>query len=502
MQKPLESLSKKDLITLLNKERKGVEKAHQRISELEFQLAQYKRLVYGQKRERFVADQNQMCLPFEMNPDQVQQQEEEVKEKLSFERRKRKSAHQGRMPLPDHLEVREVEIFPEEDYSDMVCIGQEVTDELEYEPAKFYIKRYIRYKYAPKSQEGVLIGSLPARVIEKGIPGSSLLAILGVEKYMDHLPLFRIQQRFKREKIPIPSSTIGGWMRKLLELINIVHQCMLEDTRAKGYLQVDETTIQVLDKAKKGTTHRGYYWVYHCPVDGTVLFDYQPGRSTEAAQHILGGFKGYLQSDGYKVYESYGKKEGVTHLFCMAHARREFEKALDNDKQRAETALLYIQKLYAVERKAREKKLTPEERKELRLNESLPIINEYGKWLIKQYENPLVLPKSQIGKAINYSLSRWEGLCAYLHDGMLEIDNNLVENAIRPVAIGRKNYLFAGSHDAAQRAAGIYSFFAMCKYHEVNPYEWLKYTLENILDTKPSEIRKFYPQNYKKLHQG
>src|SRR5699024_375324 len=148
-------------------------------------------------------------------------------------------------PLPDHLEVREVEIFPEEDYSDMVCIGQEVTDELEYEPAKFYIKRYIRYKYAPKSQEGVLIGSLPARVIEKGIPGSSLLAILGVEKYMDHLPLFRIQQRFKREKIPIPSSTIGGWMRQLLELIDIVHQCMLEDTRAKGYLQVDETTIQV-----------------------------------------------------------------------------------------------------------------------------------------------------------------------------------------------------------------------------------------------------------------
>src|SRR5690554_4246190 len=177
MQKTLEHLSKEELIA--------------RIFDLQFQLAQYKRIVHGQKRERFEGDKNQMSLPFEADPEKVQEQQEEVKEKLSFEHRKRKSAHQGRMPLPDHLEVVEIEIFPKEDIADMVCIGKEITDELEDEPAKFYIKRYIRYKYAPKSKEGVFIGELPFRVIEKGIAGAALLTIILVDKYFDHLPLHR-----------------------------------------------------------------------------------------------------------------------------------------------------------------------------------------------------------------------------------------------------------------------------------------------------------------------
>src|SRR5690606_5984329 len=175
----------------------------------------------------------------------------------------------------------------------------------------------------------------------------------------------------------------------------------------------------------------------------------------------------HLQTDGYAAYEKYGKKKGITHLACWAHARREFERALDNDKSRAAKALLTIQQLYAVERKAREEGLTAGQTKELRLKESLPVINELGKWIFEEIKS--TLPKSQIGKAMTYAYARWDGLSAYLYDGNLQIDNNLCENALRGVALGRKNYLFAGSHEAAQRAAMIYSFFATCKKHEVNP---------------------------------
>ena len=212
---------------------------------------------------------------------------------------------------------------------------------------------------------------------------------------------------------------------------------------------------------------------------------------------MLGNFKGYLQTDGYAVYQKYAKKKEVIHLACWAHARREFERALDNDKPRAEKALLMIQKLYAVERQVREEKLTPEQVKELRLDKALPVINELGKWIFKEIKN--TLPKSRIGKAMAYALARWDALSAYLYDGNLQIDNNLVENAIRPVALGRKNYLFAGSHEAAQRSAMIYSFFAICRKHEVNPFQWLKHTLENIMSINHKNIKDLYPQNYKRI---
>ena len=513
MENTLENLTREQLLVLLVKQERTLQKEterrekaekivsikDQKISDLEFQLAQYKRILYGQKRERFQGNKDQMSLPFEMWPETALKQEEQVKEKLTYERRKRTSAHKGRMALPPHLEVREIEIYPEEDYSDMVCIGKEETDELEYEPAKLYIKRYIRFKYAPKNKEGVFIGELPSRVIEKGIPGAGLLAWILICKYVDHLPLYRQLQRFKRENIPIAASTLDGWVRQSLELLDILYQHLLEDIRSKGYLQADETPIKVMDKNKKGTTHQGYYWVYHCPMDKTVLFDYQPGRSAQAAQHVLSGFKGYLQSDGYSVYDKIGAREGITHLNCWAHARREFTKSLDNDKQRAEIALTYIQKLYKVEARARENNLDPEQRKALRLDESLKILEGFGKWMVDELQKNHILPKSPIAKAIHYTLGKWDKLHTYLYDGILEIDTNLTENALRPLTIGRKNYLFAGSHNAAQRSACIYSFMAICKKHDVNPQEWLKHTLENIMTINHINIRDLYPQNYKTI---
>lgn len=515
MQNSLENLSKDQLLALLKKQEKSLQKEAKRLAkaekvtakvveentQLKFQVEYYKRLAFGQKRERFEGDKDQMSLPFEMNPETAQKQEEQVKEKLTYERRKSTSNHKGRQPLPEHLPVEVIEIYPKEDISTMVCIGKEVTEELEYKPASFYIKRYIRYKYAPKNKEGVVIGELPNRVIEKGIPGAGLLAWILTCKYLEHLPLYRLLQGFKRAKIPIASSTLEGWTRQALKIIDILYQHLLIDTRAMGYLQSDESPIKVIDKSKKGTTHRGYYWVHHNPIDKTVLFDYQPGRSREAADHVLADFKGYLQTDAYAAYDKIGKREGVTHLNCWAHARRVFDQAKDNDKERAQKALTFIQQLYAVEARARAEKMTPQQRKELRLEKSLPILNEFGKWMFQQMRNHQILPKSPIGKAFCYSMERWDQLNAYLKDGVLEIDNNLVENAIRPLALGRKNYLFAGSHDAAQRAAGIYSFFAICKKHEVNPYQWLKYVLENIHTINHKNIRDLYPQNYKKLQQ-
>jgi transposase len=476
------------------------EDLEQQVLLLKLQMEKLQRLGFGQKRERFEGDPNQILLPFQMPEEEKKELEEQTTEKISYERKKRTSSHSGRQPLPDHLPVEVVEIHPDGDLTDMVCIGSEVTEELEYRPASYFIRRFVRYKYAPKDKEGVLIGSLPTRVIEKGMAGPGLVASILVDKYADHLPLYRQGQRFKRENIPIAASTLEGWARQGLDKLSIVHEHLLKETRAKGYLQADESPIRVQDPTKKGSCHQGYYWVYHCPLDGTVLFDYQPGRSAGAAAHVLKGFKGYLQSDGYSVYEGIGARDGVTHLACWAHARREFHNALSNDRDRAEIALAFIQTLYGVEATAREKGLSAAGRKELRLTKSLPTLNAMVKWMTGELKSGNVLPKSAIGHAMHYSLERWDELSAYLLDGSLEIDNNLVENAIRPLALGRKNYLFAGSHEAAKRAAAIYSFFAMCKKEEVNPFQWLKHVFENIMDTKTSKLHTLYPKHFKQLH--
>lgn len=290
MEKALENLSKEDLI-------KVVSSRDQEIDYLKSQLAMYKRMQFGQSRERFEGDPNQTMLPFEAEPAEVVQQQEEIKEKIEYVRKR--PHHKGRAKLPEHLPVEEVEIHPEGDLSEMVCIGKEITEELECEPAKFYIKRYIRYKYAAKNGDGVSIAGLPERVIDKGIPGAGLLAMILTAKYMDHLPLYRQKQMFARENIQIPSSTIEGWTKQALEKLEPLYEQLVFDTKTKGYLQVDETVIKVLDSDKKGASHQGYFWVYHSPLDKTVLFDYNPSRAGHVPKSMLDNFKGYLQTDGY-----------------------------------------------------------------------------------------------------------------------------------------------------------------------------------------------------------
>ena len=226
-----------------------------------------------------------------------------------------------------------------------------------------------------------------------------------------------------------------------------------------------------------------------------MVFDYREGRSREGPEDILKNFKGHLQTDGYGAYDAFGERKDITLIHCMAHARRMFEKALDNDKVRAEYILTEMQKLYAIERECRQAGLSYEQRKQERQQKSVPILQSLKQWMKEEYIK--TTPQGLLGKAIHYSLSRWEKLSRYTQDGMPEIDNNLVENAIRPVAIGRKNYLFAGSHEAAQRAAMMYSLFASCKKCEVNPEEWLKDVLNRISDHPINRIEELLPDNWK-----
>jgi hypothetical protein len=258
-----------------------------------------------------------------------------------------------------------------------------------------------------------------------------------------------------------------------------------------NYLHADETPLKVLDKDKKGTTHRGYYWVYQNSIDKLVFFDYREGRGREGPAGILENFKGYLQTDGYAVYESFDKKEDITLLHCMAHARRMFHDAMDNDAVRAGYAMEEIQRLYAIERICKDEGLSVDQITQVRQKMAVPVLESLGEWMKEQYIQ--TTPKSAIGKALAYSIERWKRLSIYAGNGILNIDNNPVENSIRPIALGRKNYLFAGSHEAAQRSAILYSLLGTCKMQGIDPYAWLRNTLEKIASHPINRISELLP---------
>ena len=489
--KSYEQLSKNELIIELVSVKTGYESLQFNHLQLKEELAQIKRMIFGTKSERFIPaiPEDQIRLDFNIEPVPAVTPQTET---LTYTREKKKNGkvHTGRLPIPASIERVQIEVKPTEETTGLKCIGEEITEELEFKQGSFYVNQYIRKKYARVNGEGIIIGDLPSRPIDKGIAGPGLLANIVVEKYVDHLPLHRQIQRFKRAGMDIPPATISGWINATCALLQPLYDVLKSKVLEQKYLQADETPMPVLDKDKQGATHQGYKWVYHAPEIKMVLFDYRPGRSREGPKDILKNFNGHLQTDGYVVYDIFDTDE-ITLLNCMAHARRKFEHALDNDKERAEYVLKQMQKLYEVERKARDENYSYDQRYELRQIESVPVLKSLHIWLKENII--LVTPKSTIGEAIAYSLARWEKLCIYAQDGKLEIDNNLVENVIRPVAIGRKNYLFAGSHDAAQRSAMLYSFMGTCKLRGVEPLEWLKTTLSKLPDYKANRLEELLP---------
>ena len=340
-----------------------------------------------------------------------------------------------------------------------------------------------------KENGGHVVGELPARLIDKGMAEPGLLAHVTVEKYLVHLPLYRQRERFLREGILLPTSTLGNWIAQTAWHLTPLYDALKQEALQSGYVQVDETTIPVLDVQKKGKTHRGYYWVYMAPQQNLVVMEYRRGRDRGGPVAFLDGYAGALQTDGYVAYDGFDQVKTITTYACWAHARRYFHQALDNDVVRATHALEQIKQLYAVERRLREQGASAKARQRVRQQEAVPVLKALKTWL---EANP-GLPKSPWGKAVNYSLQRWKKLCRYTETGFVEIDNNLVENSIRPLALGRKNYLFAGSHSAAQRAAVLYSLLGTCKQHGVDPQAWLSDVLYRIPTHPMKQVHALLP---------
>jgi transposase len=490
-------ISEKDVV--ISEKSADLVKLSAELASEKFKYAQLQRMIFGSKRERFISSDfpEQFKLEFEPKSVEIDQAVEAEREtiRIAYERKKVKKAHPGRLALPSHLPVVETIIEPVEDTIGLVCIGQEVSDELDYTPAKLHINRTIRPKYITKEDEQgnqkQLIAQLN-RPINKCIASAALLSMIYTDKFIFHLPYFRILQRIGQMGVSVPTSTFESWVKLGAQHIKPLFAVHRLYVFSEIYQQIDESPIKVQDRDKPGTLHQGYMWVRYTPLSKSVLFEYYKGRSPNEPLRDLSKFKGYIQTDGYAGYTHLAETSGITHLSCWSHARRYFDKALPNDQLRAAKVLKLIQLLYAIEALAREANMNKEQRHALRLEKSLPIINEIGSYIYN--ERSKVLPKSPIGVAFEYCANRWISLQNYLKDGMLEIDSNLIENSIRPLALGRKNYLFAGNHEAAENIAMFYSFFGTCKKNEVDPQKWLTYVINNINDTKTSKLKELLPQ--------
>jgi transposase len=452
------------------------------------ELANLKRMIFGAKSERHIGeDPSQLALNlgFDKVPGVGPQKEE-----VAYTRNKSAKKGHARESIPAHLPREEQVILPEEDVTGMEQIGQAVHEHLAYKPGRLYVVKQTRPKFLDRETGKIIIADLPTLPIPSSNAGPSLLAHIVVSKYMDHLPLYRQSQIFKREQdIHLAESTLNDWFSATCRLLEPLYDVLQREVQGSHYLQADETPIPVQTQDKPGATHKGYLWVYHSPPDQMVVFDYNKSRSREEPGEFLKSFQGALQCDGYQAYDAYEKTDGITLLACWAHARRKFEQSLDNDKLRSEYAMEKIRQLYLIEREAEE--MNAGQRKTLRQDKSVPVLQELKAWMMNQLND--VLPKSPIGKAIQYTLGLWDRLERYTQDGTWLIDNNRIESSIRPVALGRKNYLFAGSHDAAQRAAMMYSLLGTCKMNGINPWQWLNHVLTVIPDWKANRLEELLP---------
>lgn len=496
---------------IISEKDKAISEKEEEINQLKFELDKFRRYIFGTKSEKLSArkelDLSQMSL-FDLGTTEEQQStlsdeqdKPEVKPAKEEKNPKKRAKGTGRMKLPEELRREEIIIEPEEDTTGCVYIGDDVTEVLDVVPAELFVKRYVRRKYARPNGEGILTGPLPERVIEKGIPSNGLIGEMMIDKYVYGMPLHRQINKYQRLGVRIPASSASDWIIKGWKHIVPLWKLLKRLIIAQHYLQADESPIKVQEgKRKPGKSkaiHQGYMWVYHAPADRLVLFDYQKGRDSSGPKAMLAEYEGILQTDGYKVYESlYGDHPDIALIYCMAHARRKFVDAAKFNEEKANEVLSLMQKLYKLEQDMRDQELSWEQRTPIRQKEAVPVLEEIRKWL--EDHAAKVLPKSPLGQAINYALPRWNGLSAYAEHGQVEIDNNLVENAIRPLAIGRKNFLFAGSHDAAEMTAAMYSFMATCKKNGLNEREWLADVLNRTQSISHRDLYQLLPNNWKK----
>lgn len=423
------------------------------------------------------------------------------KRKIQLQKQAKKNKPK-REEIPADIERRIHIIEPENvDHENMVKIGEDVREMLQYIPGTFYVDRFIRPIYKDKMQDKEALKTIiyQAEPIEsfiaKSIAGNTLLTQLIVSKYTDHLPIYRQVEIFKRQGMKLAPSTICGWMQEVATQLQPLYERLVSNILSSNYIQVDETTMPVVDPVKKQAV-KEYMWTIHDVMNRQVFFHYDEGsRAQKVVISLLRNYQGAMQTDGYEVYSIYEDKQGVILLGCWAHARRKFENALTEDEARANKALDYISLLYQVEANLKEENLSDEEIAQERKRLSYPVLREFEKWMHDISVD--LLPKSLMGKAVSYTFSLYHRLVRYVSDGKWHIDNNAIENAIRPVALGRKNYLFCGNHDSAKDAALFYSLLESCKLAEVNPAEWLSDILSRLKDCKSSELNTLLPANWK-----
>jgi transposase len=480
---------------------KGIAERDIKIEKLVAELIFLRRQIYGHSAERFVPeDPNQLRLAFE-GMETLPEEKEVVAEEtvVTYTRKKEEKKQPVREAIPDHLRREEVVIEPENIPEGAVRIGEEVTEKIEYKPGEVYVLHIVRPKYALPQGQGIIIAELPTQVLPKSNAGASILAYLLVSKYQDHLPFYRILEMFRRIRVHFAASTVNDWASMATDLLlRPLYETLKKEVLGCDYINIDESTIPVMDRDKPGGTKKGYFWIVRSPGQNQLFFYYDKGsRAQRVVVDLLQSFKGAVQSDGYGAYDIYENKKDVLLLGCMAHARRKFEQARDNDPLRAKYALTVIQDLYAIERKAKNDGLDYEKVRQLRIERSYPILQDFEKWL---YENNFkVLPKSLIGKAVTYTYSIFPRLVRYVSDGRYNIDNNAAENGIRPLALGRKNYLFCGNDESAGRTAVIYSLLGSCKLAGVDPMAWLTDVLKRIPDHSSQRLSELLPNNWKPM---
>jgi transposase len=411
---------------------------------------------------------------------------------VTAHKRKKKT----RAPLPEHLPREKITHDLEEHEKvcscghKLHCIGDERSEKLEFTPATIKIIVHVRHKYACKAcEEGIKIAPVPVQIMPKSIATPGLLAHILCCKYEDHLPLYRQERIWLRFGVELPRSTLCNWALKCGELLAPLVELAKEELVQRDYVHADETTVQVLKEDNKKASSKSYMWVYLSggPIKPILIYEYAPGRGAIYPNKFLEDFKGYLQTDAYGGYNTLRAKPNIRVLGCMAHVRRKFIEIVKrtNKNGKAQVAVNYIAKLYGVEKQAQEQNLSPDEVFKLRQEGSKPILEKFKSFLDEL--KPKVPPKNALGAAIDYALSNWTAINVYLEDGRLNIDNNPIENKIRPFALGRRNWLFMGNPRGATAAATIFSLIESAKANGLEGYYYLRHILTRLPYCKSKE---------------
>jgi len=417
------------------------------------------------------------------------------------------SEGQSKPRLPENLPVVEEVIDPDAVKAEPQAwryIGQEVTEQLDYEPGRFLRRRTIRRKYVHKldHDRAPVVAPLPESLQERGLAAPGLLAHVLVSKYCDHLPLYRQEQMYRqRHGIALPRQTLARWVELAADWLRSIYDHIRTGVLAGGYVQVDETPIQFLEPGH-GKTRQGYFWTCSRP-GGDVVFRWETSRGTQCLNHLIPvDFRGVIQCDGYSAYRAFAdsRKGAIQLTGCWAHVRRKIHDALEQSPRTAAWLLAQIQQIYQVEATLRAHRAGPQLRAAVRSSHSRPVVQRFERALIRLRSSHRHLPQSLLGQAIDYALGQWPTLTVFLENGRLEIDNNLVENAIRPTAVGKKNWLFVGEAGAGQRGAIIYTIIQTCRRRSIDPYAYLRDVLSRLPRMTNHQIPQITPEAWAKSH--